>query len=112
MLWLSQFGGKIVPLKRPEGWSRKPAYSWRLFATNDVQAFLVAVRPYLVLKGAKADEALREIQQRKALLPPATCIRGHSYPPERRLCRICKNTQARRRYSERSEVNHLVELVP
>ena len=59
--WLGSLGGTVRerPMKPP----RKRIWAWRLAAHNDVIAFLEALLPYLRVKRAEAEEALRQIRQ-------------------------------------------------
>jgi hypothetical protein len=60
--WLAQIGGtmRAEPQKPP----RRTLYRWRVIRSRDVRDLLIAVRPFLQVKHARADEALAEIATR------------------------------------------------
>jgi hypothetical protein len=63
--WVAQVGGTVRIEDGPNRGNRKPLYRWRLTAANDVQAFLRAIHPYLIVKQAAAENAIVAIDGRQ-----------------------------------------------
>ena len=58
LVWLvEKFGGRIQKNPKKCGLSQRLIYSWRINGPS-AEAFLVAVRPYLIVKAEQADVAL------------------------------------------------------
>ena len=69
MEWLKLIGGRIrarKPVKLNSGLGfRKPQFTWAVVARLEVEALLRAVEPYMIIKRAKAQEALRLLESFK-----------------------------------------------
>jgi len=57
--WLTVWGGAVRPASGRLG---AEYFEWRLQRRQDVIDFLEEIRPYLVWKAEKADEALRQLR--------------------------------------------------
>ena len=68
MAWLAAFGGNVRLLGRAGHNKRtKDYYCWRLTGAANVLRFLLAVRPWLIIKRLTADEAIKTIRARMAI---------------------------------------------
>jgi hypothetical protein len=88
-----EYGGWVRE-KTPGPLSPRPCYEWGSGAQSVVHRFLTDVRPFLRIKGEKADEALALTEDP---YDPNVCRRGHQFTPEntvyrkggKRRCRAC-----------------------
>jgi hypothetical protein len=58
----SEFGGKVYLRNNPR-FGSKQIYTWTIARLRDVQAFLQAIRPYLIIKKITALNALRVVAE-------------------------------------------------
>jgi hypothetical protein len=64
MDWLAQFGGTIHWHKRPDKPHYKPGGSWTVAQAIDAYHLLVAIEPYMIIKRARAQEAIASLRAR------------------------------------------------
>lgn len=61
--WLAGFGGAVTEyLPDPP---RKRVFTWQVFRQADIAALLPVLLPHLIVKRAKAEEALAEVRSRR-----------------------------------------------
>lgn len=77
--WLEQFGGAVYDLGRSRsekakrnGWKKQ--YEWHVTSAWNVYRLLRVVRPYLKIKGGRADEAMADIEERFGAPPEAVGV--------------------------------------
>jgi len=58
MGWLAQFGGTVHWYERPDKPHYKPGGSWTVAQAIDAYRLLIAIEPYMIIKRAKAQEAI------------------------------------------------------
>ena len=63
MEWLSQFGGTVYWYKRPTKPHHKPNGTWVVAQAIDAYHLLTAIEPYMVIKRARAQEAIRYLRE-------------------------------------------------
>lgn len=59
-LLLTTKAGGVSKMNSPI--EREPCWSWYLYGARDVAAFIMMVRPFLIIKAERADEALASLQ--------------------------------------------------
>jgi hypothetical protein len=57
--WLHRMGGRVIKRRNRPG---KPCFDWVVRSRLDVLAVLEAIEPYMIIKRAKAQEAIRDIR--------------------------------------------------
>jgi hypothetical protein len=62
MQYLGRIGGRVYGNRHVGPLSKKPIYSWSVYRLDEVLALLKAIRPYLIIKRGKADQAIAETQ--------------------------------------------------
>jgi hypothetical protein len=60
MDWLAAIGGK-VHARRANALSRLPLFAWEVISWRNVHLLLISVRPYMIVKRNRADEAIAEL---------------------------------------------------